>query len=51
MELAQQLGNVPEVCRQRGISRTQFYEYERRCQTHDFEGLVDLPPLGPQLLA
>jgi len=45
LELAQQLGNVSEVCRRRGISRTQFYEYKRRFQTHGFEGLVDLPPV------
>lgn len=33
LELAEQLGNVREACRQRGISRTQFYEYKRRFQT------------------
>ena len=30
LELAQGLGNVAEACRQRGVSRTQFYEYKRR---------------------
>jgi len=34
LELAQALGNVSEACRQRGMSRTQFYEYKRRFQTH-----------------
>ena len=45
LELAQKLGNVSEACRRRGLSRTQFYEYKRRFQTHGFEGLVDLPPI------
>ena len=30
LELAQALGNVSEACRQRDISRSQFYEYKRR---------------------
>lgn len=45
LELAQSLGNVAAACRQRGISRTQFYEYKRRFQTHGLEGLIDLPPI------
>jgi len=45
LELAQSLGNVSEACRQRGVSRTQFYEYKRRFQTHGIEGLKDLPPI------
>lgn len=45
LELAQSLGNVSEACRQRGVSRTQFYEYKRRFQTHGIEGLRDLPPI------
>jgi transposase-like protein len=44
LEPAQTLGNVSEACRQRGVSRTQFYEYKRRFQTHGLEGLKDLPP-------
>ena len=43
LELAEALGNVSEACRRRGISRTQFYEYKRRFQTHGIEGLKDLP--------
>ena len=27
LELAEQLGNVSEACRRRGMTRTQFYEY------------------------
>jgi len=45
LELAEALGNVSEACRRRGISRTQFYEYKRRFQTHGLEGLKDLPPI------
>jgi transposase InsO family protein len=45
LELAEALGNVSEACRRRGISRTQFYEYKRRFQTHGIEGLKDLPPI------
>jgi transposase InsO family protein len=45
LELAERLRNVSEACRRRGISRTQFYEYKRRFQTHGLDGLVDLPPI------
>lgn len=45
LELAKALGNVSAACRQRGMSRSQFYEYKRRFQTHGIEGLVDLPPV------
>ena len=45
LELAEALCNVSEACRQRGVSRTQFYEYKRRFQTHGLEGLRDLPPI------
>jgi transposase InsO family protein len=45
LELAESLGNVSEACRQRGMTRTQFYEYKRRFQTHGLEGLKDLPPI------
>jgi len=45
LQLAEALGNVSEACRRRGVSRTQFYEYKRRFQTHGLEGLRDLPPV------
>ena len=45
LRLAEMLGNVTQACRQRDISRTQFYEYKRRFQTHGLEGLKDLPPM------
>ncbi len=45
LERAQALGNVTPACRQRGVSRTQFYEYKRRFQEQGLEGLTDLPPM------
>ncbi len=45
LELAETLGNASEACRQRGVSRTQFYEYKRRFQTQGLAGLKDLPPI------
>lgn len=45
LQLAESLHDVSEACRQRGVLRTQFYEYKRRFQTHGIEGLKDLPPI------
>lgn len=45
LELAQTLGNVSEACWIKDVSRTQFYEYKRRLQTHGLEGLKDLLPI------
>lgn len=45
LELARTLGNISDACRRRGVSRTQFYEWKRRFQTHGMEGLRDLPPI------
>lgn len=45
LELARELGNVAEACRQRGMDRTSFYEWKRRFQTQGFEGLKDLLPI------
>lgn len=45
LELAETLGNVSEACRQRGMTRTQFYKYKKRFQTFGIEGLKDLPPI------
>jgi transposase InsO family protein len=45
LELAEALGNVSEACRQRGMTRTQFYEYKKRFQERGMEGLKDLPPI------
>ncbi len=35
LELAKELGNVAEACRQRGLDRTSFYEWKRRFQTQE----------------
>lgn len=45
LQLAETLGNVSKACRQRGMSRSQFYEFKRRFQTHGMAGLKDLPPI------
>ena len=45
LQLAEALGNVSEAYRRRSMSRSQFYEYKRRFQTHGGEGLKDLPPI------
>ncbi len=45
LEPAEALGNVSEACRRRELSRTQFYEYKRRFQTHGIDGLLDVPPV------
>ena len=44
LKLAEELGNVSRVCRERGISTVQFYEYRKRFREQGFEGLRDLPP-------
>lgn len=45
LQLAETLGSVSDACRQRGMTRTMFYEYKKRFQTHGLEGLKDLPPI------
>lgn len=45
LQLAETLGSVTKACQQRGMTRTQFYEYKRRFQTHGLAGLRDLPPI------
>src|SRR5687767_2812912 len=47
LDLAQAPGHVSEACRQRGMSRPQFYEVKRRVQSHGLEGLKHLPPVHP----
>ena len=45
LQLAEALNNVSAACRQRGMTRTQFYEYKRRFELQGVEGLKDLPPI------
>jgi len=45
LQLAEALENVSAACRQRGMTRTQFYDYKRRFELQGLEGLKDLPPI------
>jgi hypothetical protein len=45
LELAEALQNVSAACRQRGMTRTQFYDYKRRFELQGLDGLKDLPPI------
>src|SRR5437588_5944955 len=45
LQLAEALDNVSAACRQRGMTRTQFYDYKRRFELQGLEGLKDLPPI------
>lgn len=45
LQLAEVLQNVSAACRQRGMTRTQFYDYKRRFELQGLEGLKDLPPI------
>jgi hypothetical protein len=45
LELAEALQSVSAACRQRGMTRTQFYDYRRRFELQGLEGLKDLPPI------
>lgn len=45
LQLAELLDNVSSACRQRGMTRTQFYDYKRRFEVQGLEGLKDLPPI------
>jgi len=45
LQLAEALDNVSAACRQRGMTRTQFYDYKRRFELQGLEGLKDLAPI------
>lgn len=45
LELALALGSASDVCLQRGVSRTQFYEYKRRFRKQSLDGLKVIPPI------
>ncbi len=45
LQLAEALGNVSGACRQRGMTRTQFYDYKRHFELQGLEGLKGLPPI------
>jgi transposase InsO family protein len=43
LELADALGNVSQACRERGVSRAQFYEFRHRYTELGLPGLADQP--------
>lgn len=45
LQLAELLDHVSVACRQRGMTRTQFYDDKRRFELQGLEGLKDLPPI------
>jgi hypothetical protein len=45
LQLAEKLRNVSEAYRQRGVSRSPFYDYKRAFQAHGFQGFLDQPPV------
>lgn len=45
LQRAEKLGNAAEACPRCGMARTSFYEWKRRFETHEFDGLKDLPPI------
>jgi hypothetical protein len=45
LELGEALQNVSAACRQRGMTRTQLYDYRRRFERQGLEGVKDLPPI------
>ncbi len=45
LQLAEEIGNVRKVCRERGICPSQFYEFKKRYKEQAYEGLRDLPPI------
>jgi hypothetical protein len=45
LQLAEALNNASSACRQRGMTRTQFYDYQRRFELQGLAGLKDLPPI------
>lgn len=44
LQVAEKLRNVSKACRRHGVSRSQFYEYNRAFQEKGFEGLTDQAP-------
>ncbi|WP_052152780.1 IS481 family transposase [Desulfocurvibacter africanus] len=45
LQRAEALGKVTKACKQRGMHKSQFYEYRRRFLKHGMVGLIDLPPI------
>lgn len=49
LELAVELGNVSEACRQLGVSRTRYYEWKRLADRYGLDALVPKDRRRPQL--
>jgi hypothetical protein len=48
LELAVELGNVSEACRQMGASRTRYYEWKQLVEVHDLDALTPKDRRRPQ---
>ena len=46
MRRAEQIGNVSQVCREFGISRTLFYRWRRRFERYGVDGVHPAPDAG-----
>jgi transposase InsO family protein len=49
LELADELGNVSEACRQLGVSRTRYYQWRKLADAYGLEALVPKDRRRPQL--
>src|SRR5579862_4176828 len=49
LELAAELGNVTEACRQLGVSRTRYYEWKRLAECYGLDALTPKARRRPQL--
>lgn len=49
LQLAQSLGNVSEACRQKGVSRKQFYHFKHLYETKGLMGLMDAQTVNHQM--
>jgi transposase-like protein len=49
LELAAELGNVSEACRQMGVSRTRYYEWKKLADAYGLDALTPKARRHPQL--
>jgi transposase InsO family protein len=49
LELADELGNVSEACRQMGVSRTRYYQWKKLADAYGLEALTPKSRRPPQL--
>ena len=48
LDLAAQLGNISEACRQIGVSRTRYYQWRYLAENYGLEGLWPRTAAGPR---